>query len=506
MYSISSFKWDIKARTAFTEEICFTETRLTETQGDYNSIAESDLNLEIYQIKVSEGHATLVVVKNILTNTVISSTLIDAGKLKADGQLIAKTIIDNADSKLDNVFITHYDRDHYGGLWPSEGLFDQRCKVGNSGQFNIVPSNPTGNKLQVYGVKDDNQNKVPPSLKARIASYESANTLTFNSWENNTELSLSGAGNEIKLVTLAVNGKLRNGLPRGDKLSKNNRSGAALIVWGDFTFLIQGDIQGAGKKDQIGRTNAFYWPNLANPSKRLPVNWGSGTGQLAQDLAVNVSQPASGSNTGILRLNVTEMDKAGLPVQNPLALADLETETDAEKALKGLSMFYHKYYIAYPNDWLHQLGGLIDDNNGAGKYAHACVALIPHHGAMTSNVWFDTKYGIISNNATGNHGHPTPQAVEAAYHTAGVSDFYFTYLDDGNIYHGKQLNRSTEINNWKTNYVSTNVVLQNVNFHILNETQEYFKINVIQSADGEKNFQINTGNAVTQPFIQCPNH
>lgn len=467
-----------------------------------------DLNLEIYQIKVSEGHATLVVVKNIDTDEVVSSTLIDAGKTIADGELIAKTIIDNAGSKLDNVFITHYDRDHYGGLSPNDGLLDQRCKVGNSGEFNIVPANPIVNKLQLYGVKDDTQNRVPSSLNTRINTYINTNTLTFNSWEVDTELSLSGAGNEIKLITLAVNGTLRNGLQR-EKLSKNNRSGAALIVWGDFTFLVQGDIQGAGKDDQIGRTNAFYWPNQANPTKRIPINWETSTtsGQLAQNLVINTSAPASGSNSGILRLNVNEMDKAGLPAQNPIAVIDIENETDAQKALKGLSMFYHKYYIAYPNEWLHQLGGLIDDYNDAGNYAHACVALIPHHGAMSSNAWFDTKYGIISNNARGNHGHPLPQAVEAAYHTAGISDFYFTYLEDGKTYHGKVLDRLTEITNWKNNYVSTTVpFVQDVNFHVLDATQKYFKINVIQDEDGEKNFQINNGDAVTQSLIQCPNH
>ncbi|AXG70750.1 hypothetical protein KORDIASMS9_02996 [Kordia sp. SMS9] len=470
--------------------------------GSSEELDESDLNLEIYQIKVSEGNATLIVVKNIETDEVLSSTLIDAGRKKDDGKLIAKTIIDNADSVLDNIFITHYDRDHYGGLSPNDGLLDRRCKINNSYGFSIVPEDAVNNKLNVYSIKGDNQNPVPSSLNNKINTYTNNNTLTFLQWKNDTEISLSGDGEEIKLITLAVNGTLRSGSTRPDNLVKNNRSGVALIVWGDFTFLVQGDIQGAGKNDNIGRTNAFYWPNLANPTKRIPENWDSGSGQLAQNLSLNISTPSTGSASGIRRLNVTEMDKAGLPVQAPLALEDLEQETDAQKLITGLGMFYDKYYIAYPNKWLYELGELIDDHNNGGGYAQVCVALLPHHGAMSSNLWFDSSYGIISTNARGNHGHPLPQAIEAAYHTSGISNFYFTHLENNKTYHGQTLNRLNELNNWKNSYVSPNNVLQNVNFNILNTSDKYFKIKVKHENDIKK-FQINNGDTESDVFIDC---
>ena len=489
-------------------ELTFKGPQTNSVKSGEKEVDESQLSLKIYQIKVSVGHASLVVVRNTDTGEVLSSTLIDAGNESSDGRLIARVIKDIADSRLDYVFITHYDKDHYLGLIGRGGLLELRCKDGNIDEDNIVPSNPTANRLTVYAVNynntcpagkvDKNNYIVPKALCDPLKEYEGQNKLTVQPWKPDTKLPLGGS---VQFISLAVNGTLREGGTR-DNLTKNNRSGVALITWGDFSFLIQGDMEGAKSKGQIARTNTYYWPNLANQSKRIPANWNQGTGQLAKDITFKQNMPWAGSLEGIVRESLGDMDKAGLPITSPLGIKVDGSEGPPNKRRKVLNQYYYKYYIAHPNPWLHQLGNTIDNHNGKGGYAQVSVALIPHHGALTSNLWFDSKHGIISCNAAGNHGHPNAQAVEAAYHTAGISDFYFTYLKDGFTHHGKTLNRLTEITNWKETYISKNPFLHPVDFHILGTSDNYFKIEVKDEV-GQKMFRINNGTENTGEFISC---
>ena len=423
---------------------------------------EEDLKLYIYQIRVTEGHATLLVVKH--HNKVVSSTLIDAGKSrKDDAELIAKVINNRADSKLDHVFITHYDTDHYHGLVdggnsnPSDGILKRRCGPSPKLSSSSAPSS----KLKLY------RNKIgetAPSVLTHTINAYSANIDDIN-WTVGTVLDLSPVvglfndlSNKIKLQTLAVHGELIGSTLELDVKNKNSRSGVALITWGDFSFLVQGDLQGGGgSKQRIGRTNAHYRPTKANELRRIPSSWtGSTTDQNASDL--DIKKP--NSIEGIKRKINSDVTKKNVSITSiPLSLAD----------------FPHD--IGYPIQWHHELGDKINDHNGSGEYAHACLALIPHHGAPTSNLWFDSKYAIVGSNATNSHGHPVPQAIVAAYHTAGVEHFFFTYLQDkmkGKI----NYDRFTELMDWKDAIDAESATLRPVNFHRLMSGQEALEFKV----------------------------
>ena len=77
---------------------------------------EKDIKVDIYQIKVSLGHATLIVVRNTENNSVISSTLIDAGNSEADAIIVKDVIQSQAGGRLDHAFVTHNDADHIRGF------------------------------------------------------------------------------------------------------------------------------------------------------------------------------------------------------------------------------------------------------------------------------------------------------------------------------------------------------------------------------------------------------
>ena len=87
-------------------------------------------------------------------------------------------------------------------------------------------------------------------------------------------------------------------------------------------------------------------------------------------------------------------------------------------------------WVAAPSDWFHRLGKKIDDANGFGKYAHACIAVVPHHGGLTSNLWFDTDHPFIDSNHTNEHSHLRHESVIALYNSARPKYNYITYLPD----------------------------------------------------------------------------
>ncbi|MBL6446417.1 MBL fold metallo-hydrolase [Fulvivirga sp. 29W222] len=430
--------------------------------------SEEDLRLDIHQIRVTEGHATLIVVRTAPPfNQVLSSTLIDAGKSKTeDANLIAEVIKNRADSKLDHVFITHYDLDHYNGLLNSgttnSGILKRRCDPAEPTASKLTGST-AGSQLQLF--RNKMVENTPGSLAEVIQTY--ATELSDYGWTENMDLNLSpvnGLNDKIKLRTLAVYGNLRDSNLKLDVKNKNSRSGVALITWGDFSFLVQGDLQaGGGAKQKIGRTNTFYRPTISQEPVRIPSNWSGATTQNAIDLAITEPDGIAGIkrkvNTDVTRDNVSVTDI-------PLSLTDFP------------------YDIAYPNEWHHELGNKIDLFNGSGCYAHACLALIPHHGAPTSNLWFDSKYAIVGSNATNNHGHPVPQAISAAYHTSGISHFFFTYLE--NKTKGKiAYNRLTELTKWQSD-INNDPSLRNVEFYSLGKDEKVLEFEVSINTENNK--------------------
>lgn len=396
---------------------------------------ESNLKLEIYQIKVEIGHATLVVVKSTGTPaTIHSSTLIDAGNYYKDGQTILKVINEHAQGRLDQVFITHFDQDHWGGLIGQEangrltsdplkrGLLYKRCETNNT--FYKKNNKP----VKVF-LSNAANNIKPANLSSELVKYNTAGTLKAIAWKADTDLYLGPPCDDffdaIMFRSLAIDGKLRNStstLTLGtDSHFRNNSSGVGMVVWRDFSFLIQGDMQ-AAETNEIKRTT-FAYRNIGTPDvwQNDPIK------QNAISQPARTAVPSSIDKKFIYRSALSTFEKSE---------GDVATNYG-----------YFPYFAANPNVWHHELGKTINTYNGDNAgYAQTCIALVPHHGALTSNLWFRTKHAIIGSNQGNKHDHPKLQTVLALRHTSGVRNFYFTYLTDKSLNKGK----STELSKIKT--------------------------------------------------------
>lgn len=397
---------------------------------------ENELLLEIYQIKVSVGHATLVVVKDktrtypgSIKKLVYSSTLIDAGlRGNTDGQLIVEVIKEHANSRLDRILITHLDTDHLGGLGnkTTPGILAARCSAGGE----INPSLNQGRRLQLI-FKEGLDEDTPKAFSGLLEIPDFLGKYKRLDWEKNLDFYLGPPGSRawdaIQLKTLAKNGELRKVDPLSPKPPldigtksgprKNNISGVLTIVWGEFSYLVLGDLQAAKEMTfQVSRTksdykNVFTVPEWDERTLGIP-----GT-QLAVTKKVTKNQDPPATLDEFIRKTLRTQDKS------TKSFTDFTTDD------------LYKYYVASPNEWQHDLGKVIKDYNnhdktGGNSYAHACVALVPHHGAMTSNLWFDTNHAVFGTPHNNENGHPNMQAVMATKNTSNAGNIYFTHLSD----------------------------------------------------------------------------
>ncbi len=400
---------------------------------------DKDLVVEIYQIGVTRGHATLIVVKDANNaNIVYSSTLIDAGDKSEDGQVIAEVIEDVANRQLDRVLITHTDGDHWRGLVNdthtpgTTGLLDRRLR-GSVGDPIFSPT-----ALTLWQCLEADQ-QVLMATEMEEANLE-ANFpgLDVRDWTVTQDFDLAPAlPGRVMLRTLAINTRIRNVNnlnPGGLRIStaslrssesRNDRSAVALLTWGNFSFLIQGDLE--AKPNNQGRTR------YAASSSRIGRTWDdyrilSGPGRLPQEW------DASPQNNAQSREPDPDFDEVYDPVagitRHSYNILSIARENRDQAIVPIMRLDFYQHMIAWPDQSRHLLGEVIGELNGQGSYAHACVALVPHHGALTSNLWFDSVHGLVGCNRINKHGHPNADAVEAMYNTAGIRKFYFTYLRD----------------------------------------------------------------------------
>ena len=406
---------------------------------------ESDLRLEIYQIRVSIGHATLVVVKHKTTNEVYSSTLIDTGVSKDDGQLIVDVIQQHAASRLDRILLTHLDGDHIAGLGAgvdSRGVLAERCDPVN-GKIR----NPNRKLQLIY-----NLTRAAPGAIDNAAAFDRLLDIaeyqpyyTKMDWAKNLDFYLgpfdSPAWDAIQLKTLAVDGYMRKlndtQLELGKDVTagknsnaKNNVSGVLTIVWGKFSFLIQGDMQASKEmKFQVARTVSYYRDQHIVPEWEIR-DLGDPNSQLAKNKRATKNQNPPVSKDEFVRKT-------------------LRTEDASQKPFSSFRNDPYANFVASPNKWHHDLGRVIKDYNNFDEpikraYAHACVALVPHHGAMTSNLWFDSNHAIFGTPYNNHHGHPNMQAIMATLNTGQANNLYFTHLSDHHDH-----NRLTELSELK---------------------------------------------------------
>lgn len=428
--------------------------------------------LEIYQIKVNEGHATLLVTKKKDDPSVVySSTLIDAGKGNDDAETIEGVIKAKAGGKLDAVFVTHHDVDHWGGLTNSsadnDALLARRCKTSGSLYsekklklyYNHTVTDSTNNNNKTndnspYGL--DNWNK----QKIKDEAGNKGENIDIFQWNNQTaDYPLVPANNGpsfIWLKTLAVNGYLRDEKDKSKRLLlgssaptgtskkkrppsfKNNASAVALITWDDFSFLIQGDLEAAF-------TGKYTWQqrtiDVETQGKSFEIKMTAGRGKTSMINPKwmsdnNKSQLTWNSTTA--RTNKATADPQELSLTDPNYIIRMgpgaankkkkrKRKDEIEEMVDQLEV---QDWVAAPNDWHHRLGQKIAQENGTGKYAYACMALVPHHAGLTSNLWFNTDHAIIGSNKSNRHNHPNKNSIIALHNTARPKYLYVTYLLD----------------------------------------------------------------------------
>ena len=378
--------------------------------------------LEIYQIKISEGHATLIVTKHKTNGTIYKSVLIDAGKSGPDARLIEELILkpEVANGRLDVVMLTHHDDDHWGGLPGANGLLSKRCNAGGSllsrNQYRDGTTRPL---LLYYSLRDGNipsGDMTPTELRRRHP-----NNLRIRHWFRDLDIYLAprGHGVDIKIQTIAVNGFKRDDPDTRLRLNsgnvrKNKNSAVSTIVWGDFSFLIQGDLYATKSTGKITRTTADY--RRSEESKRFPVTWNAPI------------VPIGGQNA------ITPA-RRNLPYSNEYFVRE---STASGRAFAASTSFEfptllgkYEHWVANPEKWHHDLGTTINQYNGnIDKYGYACVALVPHHGALSSNHWFNTRHAVIGSNKNSSNGHPNVKAISSLFNTSGATNFYITYLLD----------------------------------------------------------------------------
>lgn len=401
-----------------------------------------DTYLEIYQVKVTEGHATLVVTKSISNPTLIyKSVLIDAGEGVEDAELIEELILDPevANGRLDVVMVTHHDKDHWGGLQGSNGLLNSRCNTGGSLVEHNRDSRDNPRPLFLYySLRDDN---APTSTLMEIGELQRVhpNYLRIRHWDRGLDIDLIPRCGEmdIKINTLAINGFRRgttdNRLPNlgrpGSPTFKNKNSAVATIVWGEFSFLIQGDLMSAKSSSKIIRTSQEYRREEA--ANRFPTEWDASEVQSARPATPQEIRAGYSTDYFVRKLNNTKVEGAAMGPNFP-----------------STSNLAYPHWVAHPDRWHHLLGNTINNFNGSvDKYGHSCVALVPHHGALTSNHWFNTSHAVIGSNKNSKNGHPNVKAISSLFNTSQATNFYITYLLDNQrpVSNQPVINRLTEM-------------------------------------------------------------
>lgn len=449
--------------------------------------------LDIYQIKVSIGHATLVVYKDA-SAVVRKSVLIDAGDNQNDAILIREVIKNVADNKLDRVYITHGDKDHWGGMPGANGLL-KNLEM-------ITPTEGSKVTLMYNGMKSTghrNWRDTPPTFKNALNQIIDNNVFSHENWDlkdwshNEADYDLGGSAT---IKTLAIDCKLNTWVSGADNMSgcdnnkaegKNNRSGVLLISWGDFSYLIQGDLQASSSDtpnphERIAATISAYNPLLRSET-RLPSKWNDGLSQWTitiseQEYNDNVLEGSGLPYTeGIVRKPVKSIVNTGKSAYNPTTgsrkrkreASATTTAADFKTSMTTVNQFNNNTFIAWPDKGRHELAELINTHNGSLGYGEVTVGLVPHHGGLTSNLWFSTKHAIYGTPVTPNrHPHPEFHTVQATYNTVGARYMYFTYLNDG----------SGSRKYSRTDYFNSMSMAGSISKYELNDTYDYFKINV----------------------------
>ena len=425
--------------------------------------------LDIYQIKVSVGHATLVVVSNVSTSprTVISSNLIDTGLGDGDATII-KGVIDNvADSKLDNIFLSHGDEDHVGGTkklseyFASGSLNCRNCGNGSNSAKSATTTLHSGyvhsnSKPSIF--YQDNRyfgNHLSRGTNSTFSTWWSS-VFTTPSQNNSMNRVVWLANEQLDLITGSSNPSFSNPVLKTHSMScyvpgdsngnpsldgcgsaaanaslsavhKNNRSSVLTIEWGDFKFLIQGDLEGSTNgngKAEIGLTVAGIseWNKKADLYETF-VAPSTGLSSARSIYPSNVSSPDRLVKIQGNQVNNTAANYFSQGVERAKWTGERSSRGAIDAAIIHAT---HRSPVAIPDRGRYNLF-----NTAIGE---VCVALIPHHGALTSNLWYTAGinvYGTPKNagKAAGFYHPRIANIIAAKTQTGGKANFY-TYTEN----------------------------------------------------------------------------
>jgi len=196
--------------------------------------------IKIINVRVGQGDATIIQ-GPLQSNGKQVNILFDAGNISSrDGGNILRTVLAKKGiKKLDYVIISHYDADHIGGII-SGGVHGTSLLLGYDEELG------GGDDIEVVNFIDRGD-KYPPTSQAYLKYKSIANSnnrisLDTQSKLNDFEIDL---GNGVKAFALAANGFIKGGSKKVDKVNtENERSLSFLIKYGEFDFLISGDLIG----------------------------------------------------------------------------------------------------------------------------------------------------------------------------------------------------------------------------------------------------------------------
>ena len=469
-----------------------------------------DSSIENLVFKVDDGSQNIPyeqATKLFPQHKVYKAIMIDTGVKAEDGTMMVNTVMYKAATKLNALFITHSDQDHWGGLGLGFSPSTQRytSNATNGLEKYIVRDKIIGNgteKVNFYypstpGEANDNYSNVtlthgksfyyylknlisalPGETDAQddAAGTSTRNAFAYHHWFPNTEYDMYQQGvHTVKLSTLMANcvltskwnnrtsytdfssGEVGTGLNKRDLVGcnfdnkgvrSNNKSTVSVITWEKtgviqtFKFLVQGDLESGSKSGNIAYTKQLFLEKIwtgANRTGNLITNWENPGSQAARQIArggraipaelgirVPRNTPFDDAFTiqGIERKGMKEGDNRYGTVSFASTGVRATGSTASAPVTQNLDQA-----VAYPDQGRFRLSAAIGDN--------VCLALIPHHGANTSNLWFKSKNVIYGTHKEGGglkNGkcmwcHPKLTNVQAVNYNVGAKKYFFTWTD-----------------------------------------------------------------------------
>ncbi|OYZ24308.1 MAG: hypothetical protein B7Y39_01245 [Bdellovibrio sp. 28-41-41] len=176
--------------------------------------------LVIHHIDVGQGDSTFFRTPNGTT------MLVDGGKPNRGSDIIATIKKCYGLTELDYVVLTHFDQDHYGGLYSVLKTFKIQKAVYDPGDSVLSDKKLGSSGLIAYQAlaNDTKKRKVPLLTDDAIV-----------------------AGDETLFQVLAAGGKVRGlKIPTGTPSNDNSMSIAIRLQYGTFDYFIAGDLTGGG--------------------------------------------------------------------------------------------------------------------------------------------------------------------------------------------------------------------------------------------------------------------